>query len=210
MTERSEIDNMARLIAIMNGQAPKPVAGRISTPQSNSGIDPNVAAMKDILTRFTSGVEQITTNLVNESVEDGPLREAMAIEQTDDGAVIGMWRIVAKTDSGRKLYDVIRLDENAPIAADLTIYEAARGVAHALNDGVPFTSREMRELLKIEEEYANAVHDAIHAKGLLREKKNKLTESRRSILDDKYGQAIRRAQNARTRLNHLVERFPFQ
>jgi len=209
MADRSDIDSMARLIAIMNGQAPEPIAGqREKTVQS--GIDPNVSVMKDILSKFTAGVERVTSNLVNESIDDGALREAMALERTNEGAVIGMWRIIAKTDSGRKLYDVVRLDENIPIAADLTIYEAARGLAHALNDGVPITSREMRDLLKIEEEYANAVHDAIHAKGLLRKEKSKLTESRRAILDDKYGQALRRAQNARFRLNHLVERFPFQ
>ena len=206
MVTPNNIDEMARLIAIMNGGGP--VDRATSVAAGESVTDPNVAAMKAILERFSRGSEQAAERLVAESADDGSLREAMALQQTEHGAALGMWQINAKVESGRKLYDVIRLDETAPIASDLTIYEAARGLARALHEGLSITSKPVRNLLRFEEVFANAAHDAIHARYALRN--HALSDRKRALLEDKYGAAVRRAQDARWRLNYLLSRHPFE
>ncbi|CAM6054957.1 unnamed protein product [Sphagnum tenellum] len=201
---------MVRLIAIMNGKtdlndrSDDPIS--VNKPKLN--IDPGISAMKTILEAFSRGANIAAEHLVDEAEEDGPLREAMVMQPTDTGVVIGNWAIITKTESGRTLYDVMHVNESVPIATDLTIYEAARGLARALHDRISITSKPVRDLLKLEEEFANAAHDAIHARYALR--KQKLTESKRALIEDKYGAAVRRAQNARSRLNALVTRSPFQ
>jgi hypothetical protein len=218
-----ERDDMARLIAIMNGQTPEIIADNMGgMAKINAGADDNVAAMKSILEKFYGSSIPATTDnniektanraasqVLSEVSKDRFLREALVMQETDGGLLIGIYEITAKTDSGRKLYDVSKLGEASPIAIDLTIYEAARGLAGALNDGVPITSQFVRDLLRFEGEYANAVHDAIHAKATLKKqaKTRTLTEARQAIIEDKYSSAVRRASQARSAVLTLVERY---
>ena len=184
-------NDMAKLIGIMNN------------PTNGTAIDPGVSAMKTILANFYKA----TDHLVVDSNRDHVLREAIQTEAISNGMIVGQWQIKSKTDSGRKLYDVVSLDEDTNIASDLTIFEAARGLASALSNGQPITSPFIRNVLKYEEEYAGAVHDAIHARNAL--KKLKLTESRRDIIEDKYSSAVRRAKMARSHIIELVENHSF-
>jgi hypothetical protein len=206
MVERSEVSQMAKMLAIINGNIPEETV-KASKTSSSSSDGGNVAAMKAILEKFSNNAEKVADSLQDQSHMDRPLRDAMAIEPSSFGVTVGIWQIQAKAESGRKLYDVIRLGETIAIAADLTIYEAAYGLARALNDGLPITSKPIRDLLRVEEEYANSVHDAIHSKYAL--KKKVLTEQRQAILEDKYGAAVRRAADARDRLRNLVENYPY-
>ena len=214
MVARSDIDSMANLIAIMNGSstsaASKPDGLKA---KASKGVD-DIAAMKTILERFnqagtvnsfSTGVDHATVALVEDSTRDRTLRNAMQTQQTEDGVMVGMWEIRGKTGSGRKLYDVVKAGETSPIAVDLTLYEAALGLAYAMDDGLPITSKPVRALLIAEEEFANAVHDAIHAKMTL--KRQTLNESRRAMVEDKYGAAVRRADGARGRVRALVAEY---
>jgi len=198
MVDHSSISQMASIMEIINGKIP-------NNSSVTKDTESNTAAMKDILQKFSFGTNLVADNLINESKMDFPLREAIQTERTDDGVIIGSWKITVKKESGRSLYDVTHID-NTTIASDLTIYEAAKGLATALNNNIPITSPSIRELLKLEEAHANAVHDAIHAKYSL--KKQKLTESRRYTIEDKYSAALRRAASARRDLLKLVENMP--
>lgn len=213
MVAQTNIAQMARLIAIINAQQDSAAADPAPTGQplreaapagSTVPGDGNVAAMKTILERFYRGAESAADHLAADTPNDRVLREAMMTAPTDDGLTMGLWQIRAKTDSGRKLYDVVRIDQSAPIAQDLTLYEAARGLASALNDGLPITARRIRDLLNVEEDYANAVHNAIHAKVALG--RPRLNAQRRAILEDKYGAAVRRGHAARSRIFAMVGR----
>lgn len=216
MVDRSEVDNMLKILAVINGESPaahnigmnSQNSAKIAQPEMDNS-EKNVSAMKEILEKFTSVAGRASDQLVNETSMDRPLREAMTTEETDDGVIIGSYKITAKNvSSSRKLYDVTHLNEINAIATDLTLYEAARGLVLALNDGLPITSPEIRNILMIESEYANALHDAIHAKHALR--KGNLTESKKILLEDKYSSAVRRAKGANSRLVQMVERYPFQ
>lgn len=196
MVERREVDQMERLIALMNGRvteaAPAAPGGAPDGP-----ADGNLAAMQTILERFRSTAEAV----VAEAPRDRSLREAVATEATEHGARIGEWEIRPKAESGRKLYDVGRPGE-AAIATDLTIYEAALGLARALHAGQPITSGTVRALLLAEADYAHALHDAIHAKSTLR--RATLAEGRRAVVEDRYGAAVRRARDSRERIRRLA------
>jgi len=203
MAEKASINEMHRLLAIMNGDTDSDSPRKFD---SSNSVDSDVQAMKTILERFSRSADTLISEIDSDNpVQDRPLREAMLMEPTDDGVVVGLWEIKTKTDSGRKLYDVVKVDENTPIASDLTIYEAARGLVQALNDGLPINSVFVRDLLQNEADHANAVHDAIHAKYAL--KNHRLTESKRELLEDKYSAAFRRASHARHRVLEIFKRY---
>lgn len=231
MTERSEIDEMAKYIQAMGNLIPEPVqTGRVpdlyelnhgshnhidngmmdlsamdaQMPRSNHIAPPvalatgDVNEMKDILQRFHAAAG----NVVNEAAYDRPLRQSLATERTTHGARVGNWEIVITENGKRKLYDVVHGSTGERIAAELLLYEAARGLAQHLNDGGRINSAEIIDLLKTEQDYAGAIHD-------MRLYKHHLTKTpnspRTAIYEDRYGEAKRRAIQARGKVEKLSE-----
>lgn len=210
----SDVDQMASLMAIMNGQpAPRRQQqnfvnngnpdGTVINPKPDDGA--NVDAMKRVLENFygvNKGMEKVAMTLIDESQFDSNLRSALVTEETDDGSRIGEWEIYLKEDGKRKFYDVVNDQTGVTIAADLTLYEAAFGIARSLADGLPITSRIVRDILTAEGDYAQALNDAIHHRHSL---SKQLTESRRAILEDRYDMAKQKARIARSRVEELVK-----
>lgn len=218
----SEVDSMARTLAILNGETPPP--RQIQTPSGpvedftlpSIGDSANVDAMKRVLQGFygmdapsktvsTTNVEKkmkrVTQSLVDESRYDSALRSAMVTEEIDDGSKIGEWEIYMKQDGKRKFYDVVN-ENGMVIATDLTLYEAAFGIARSLADGKPITCRAIRDILAAEGDYSKALADAIHHRHSI--SKNP-PASRRMILEDRYDVAKERAQLARKKIEELVK-----
>jgi hypothetical protein len=210
----NDVDQMANLMAIMNGTpAPRrqqqdsvngqPIEGGIINPKPDDGA--NVDAMKRVLENFygvNKGMEKVAMTLIDESQFDGDLRTALVTEETDDGSRIGEWEIYLKEEGKRKFYDVVNDHTGVTIAADLTLYEAAFGIARSLADGLPITSRVVRDILIAEGDYAQALNDAIIHKHTL---SKKLPETRRMVLEDRYDVAKQKARTARQRVEDLVK-----
>ncbi len=206
--DHRQVTEMSRLIGLLNGNGtPEPIVA--NTPPANQCGDSNVNAMRDILQRFqtvSSGVEAVTETLVTETARDHSLRAAMMTEESEDGVRIGPWEIRVKTATGRKMYDVVHEDDDVIIiASDLTLYEAAYGIANALAQGKPITTPFFRDLLAAEGDFASALHDAIHFRHALRKP---LHETRRAVLEDRYDAAKRKAAIARRRVETLVGDLP--
>jgi hypothetical protein len=213
MANSNDIDQMADLMAIMNGQTPSKrmtVETRNGKPVENItlpsvGDQANVDAMKNVLSNFygvNKGMERVAMTLVDDSGSDSTLRTAMVTEATDDGVSIGEWEIYLKEEGKRKFYDVVNERNGMVIAADLTLYEAAFGIARSLADGLPITSPVIRSILQAEGEYAAALIDATHHKHNM---KKALTEGRRSLLEDRYEISKQKALSARRRVEDLVK-----
>ena len=209
--DASEVSQMARMIAIMNGKPIVNEGSKTSVASVSAHPDPAIEAMKSILVAFKGAsaeksMGRVAETLVEDSESDRSLREAMITESVDDGARIGSWVIRMKKDGARKFYDVTGVNETTPIAADLTLYEAAYGIARALSENLPITSRMVRDILRAEEEYSAALVDAIHHKHSL---SKRLDECRRPILEDRYEAAKARALVARHKIKELVRPLPF-
>jgi len=212
----NEVREMARLVAILNGQtAPETFDDRhrhfpaAVTPSPVGGGDPGIAAMRTILETYhqtTDCFDGVTRSLLDESRSDPELRTAMMTEATEAGVRIGEWEICLKENGKRKLYDVARIGYGTVIAADLTLYEAAYGIARALAKDMPITCPLIRNILIAEGEYAAALHDAIHHRHTLTKQIN---ESRRAVLEDRYDVAKHRAATARYRIESLVGPLEF-
>ena len=201
--DQNGINQMQSILDAMNGKS-----GALRN--NDMGINPNapatalidesanVDAMKRVLQNFYG----VTENLIDSSKTDSTLRTAMKTVETNTGSKIGEWEIYVREENKRKFYDVVSESNGVTIASDLTLYEAAYGIAKSLADGQPITCRIVREILQAEGDYAFHLTDAIHHKHNL---SKKLVESRRAILEDRFDVAKQKARLARQRVMDLVK-----
>lgn len=195
MIDRSEVNQMAKFMAALDNL---PETTTNAVPTSARPGDPAVAEMKTILERFHSATDQIIT----EASYDHELREALVTEVTETGARIGSWEIQVHLSGQHKLYDVVNVISGEPLAVDLLLYEAARGLVRILNEGGRINSTGAIELLRAEQEYGSRVHDMV----LYKHRLTKNTASpRRTVFEARYGDAKRRAVLARERVCKLAD-----
>ena len=197
MIDRSEVDQMAKFMAALKGGSETTYATPSQSAAQTPVGDPAVAEMKTILERFHSATDQVVT----EATYDRELREALVTEATEYGARIGSWEIRVHPIGNRKMYDVVNIVSGEPLAVELLLYEAARGLVRILNEGGRINSREAIELLRAEQEYDNMVHDMVLYKHRLR---TNATSPRVTVFEARYGDAKRRAIAARERVCQLA------
>lgn len=196
MIDRAEVDQMAKFMAVMSPEAAP------SIPVAPRPGDPGIAEMKAILERFHTAADHVVT----EASHDRELREALITESTGTGARIGSWeiRVHHSGNGAHKLYDVVNVLSNEPLASDLMLYEAARGLVRILNEGGRINSSDAIELLRAEQEYDTMVHDMI----LYKHRLTKTPDSPRvAVFEARYGDAKRRALQARDRVCRLAEGY---
>lgn len=218
--DRASIDAMANIMNLLNGaggadlpvettahmdipmtpdmpeylyEDAAPVATRV--PMSSPDID----AMKKILEAF-HGVENSTLNAAE---KDSTLKEALQTERTPKGARIGSWEIVVKENKGVKRYDVVSTDGKTVIASDLYLYEAAYGLVKELNKGSAINGKPVRDLLKLEEDFARNRDNAAHYKQRAKTLREK-DEFKAAVAEDRFDEAQRQALSAHDEILRLA------
>lgn len=202
--DRKAIDDMANIMNILNGRtAPAddgddfvmesaPVAKPVSLG------DPNIDAMKDILSRL-QGVAQGETGLPR----DKHLVEALQTEPTERGARIGAWEIV-KNATNPVTYDVVSEDGRTVIARDLYLYEAALGLVRRLNEGMAINDKPVRDLLVLEENYVRARNDAVNYKQRAQKMQTLGETKRAAVAEDRFDRAQGEAMSAHEEILRLA------
>jgi hypothetical protein len=192
MIDRQDVAQMSKFIAALD----RPAGTTDTSAKLPSGE--GVAEMKAILERFHAAAD----NIIAEAPIDREFREALVTEPTAHGARIGPWEIRARTLRTHKMYDVVNVLNNQPLASDLLLYEAAHGLVRILNEGGRINSPAAIELLNAEQEYGQLVQDMVLYKHRLTKQPN---SPRRPIFEARYGDAKRRAILARERVQRLAE-----
>ena len=210
--DAKEVSEMARLINILNSGVQFADEPEISlserlhhqTPTS-SGLDPNVSEMKRILEAFNGNQQNPTKRLTDRAVIDRELREALVTEETSDGVRIGNWKIhVKESDTGLKFFDVTNKTTNEAIAIDLTLYDAAHGIAKALNEGEGINSRRIRAILQAESDYSHYRQDAATFKRKIGIAERAGNEQKSAIMEDRFSDSLYKAKLAREKVVKLA------
>lgn len=145
-----------------------------------------------------------TENVISEAPIDRPLRHALVTEKTKHGARIGSWEIVVKESDKRKTYDVIHMETDECIAGDLMLYEAACGLAKALNEGKYINHKDVVELMRHEQEYTSAVNEMILYRKHLRKNPR---GPRAGLYETRFEEAKVKAVRSRDNVHKLSESF---
>ena len=169
----AERQAMARLLAIVNGQP-------LTTTPINEGVTAHapvelsgagqatsrdIQAMAQVLNKFNQAVNQTHKELIQESVHDPFVAEALVTERDSDNVRIGSYKIAVRMDesrvAGKQYYDVIHSLTGEKLAHELSLYEAAHGLVRLLNSGKYVNHPQVRQLLESEAAYTSHRIDAI-------------------------------------------------
>lgn len=223
--DRKAIEDMAKIMAAMNAASqsvasddlmesgptgrhaptPDPAQPTGSTSIARSTLtDPNVDAMKVILERINAVADIPVDRLTIAAEKDRVLAEALKTEKTDKGARIGDWEIVVNEGADLKTYDVVSTATGQPLAKDLYLYDAAYGLVKRLNEGVTINDGRIRELLRLEEDYARNRDEAAQFKQQTERLRQKGEDVRAAIAEDRFDKSQTLAIEARERLLKLA------
>jgi hypothetical protein len=199
MIDRNEVDQMAKFMAAIQPDSVRGPSSETGSPRATAVDTSAVAEMKLVLERFHAAADHVVT----EAPDDRELREALMTEVTERGARIGSWEIRVHAAGQHKLYDVVNVLNGESLAADLLLYEAARGLVRILNEGGRINANDAIELLRAEQEYNSRVQDMVLYKHRMTHNPR---SSRLAVFEDRYTDARRRAVLARERVMRLSER----
>lgn len=207
VVDRSEVNQMAKFMTAL-GNNPDALTEMAYVPHESNSIAPpppmvgtqDVSEMKAILQKFY----EASTNVIKEAPIDKSLREALVMKKTKRGALIGNWEIVVNENGKRKYYDVIHKETSECIASELSLYEAACGLARALNEGMYINSKDVVELLRNELDYSNAVSEMIIYRRYLQKNPN---GNKAGLYETRYTEAKHKAINSKSKISALSESF---
>ena len=204
--------DMMRLIQAMNegvslDELPPPPAPTLPQQVERMGgshVDPAVNAMQNILDMFKTSGDPASA-MAERSLRDPRLAEAMVTETTDNGVRVGSWEISITEANGLKFYSVSNIHTGEPIASDLTLYDAAKGIASALNEGMTINTPTIRKLLNAEGAYSRARQNAAEFRQSMQIAESRGDRQKRAIAEDRFNEALARAKEARATLTRLVD-----
>jgi hypothetical protein len=197
-----EVEEMARLRRILNGEAVEPkIPSLLGTKKSMIGesSDPQ-DDMKAILEMFQHGATGAVERVREAAVDNKPLRDALMTSKTKDGVKMGSWEIKVHEDGGLKTYDVSNTYTGEPIAQDLTLYESALCLCKLLNFHVGINSAQVREILNLEEQYARHRQEAAMFKLRIKQRNESGDTVRAAIAEDRYQEARTHALDLREQI----------
>lgn len=182
-----EVEEMARLRRILAGENVEEVVKSVVTESAIVGesTDPK-DDMKRILQMFNQGMSESIERVADDPSSHPEIKHALVTEKTASGVKVGSWEIKVYEDNGNKTFDVCHVQTAEPIARDLTLYESALAITKMLNKHVSINSKQIRELLDLEDQYARSRQEA----ALFKRKSRRMNESgnlfEAHVADDRY------------------------
>jgi hypothetical protein len=170
----------------------------------------DIQGMKMILEKFNKVTNNTVKTLVEEAKYDTELNEALVTKATSNGAQIGIYEIrvrIQETASGKekKWYNVVDANTGTRVAEDLSLYEAAYGIVKYLNKGLSPLSKEIREILSLEEKYNQYRTDAIQFKKRAMASIKRGDGRNGSIFESRFDDHRSKALSIHNKLKNLVK-----
>ena len=158
-----------------------------------------VDAMRSVLEAFNAAQAKPSAR----AAEDPELREAIVTERTSRGARIGSWEILVN-EGKIKTYDIVVEGTEHAIAKDLYLYDAAYGIAKALNEGSVINSNRVRALLRLESDFAKNRDDATAFRVRAKKLREQGETRKAAVAEDRLDEASRQAQMAHDEILRLA------
>lgn len=218
------VKQMDRLRRIMDGDEEAITESANSSDDTSAGAswDPNntpagvsgqeVDWMQNIMNRFEGKTENAAQELAEETRYNQQLNEAMDTERTKNGARIGSWEIqqdLMETTSGRskKVYSVINTKTGEPIAKDILVYEGALGLVKLFNKGYTLTDSDVREILKLEENFSHAYYNAAQHKSKAKNYNKKGNANKADLHESRFDASRQNALQLKDQLKKKIKRL---
>lgn len=226
---REDIDEMRRFRKIIeNGFSADPWARVGGRPEGidSSGDLPNVEPLDTRIdennsndadmVRFVSIIDDLygspkeaAKKLMEASIDNTEIAEAIDTRVTDNGVQIGKWQIRVRTDESKgkpkKYFDVRHSVSKQVVAKNLYLYEAALALVRYLNKGLPINSSEIVSLLSLERNYhAHRVDALTHKIGRIKAEKRGDSD-KAFVLENRYGVSVAKARKLEEQIKKIAD-----
>lgn len=206
-------DAMARLLSIMEGETPPPMARPTNNNYSTGPVElagagqltqADVNAMADVLSKLNN----VTQEVVTESAYDPQLRQAVNTVRNEEGVKVGNYQIMIHEDekrvAGKQYYSIYNVRTNDVIASDLTLYETALSVVKLLNSGAYANNPTIRKLFEFDDYYTSQRTDAIRFKVRMRKAEQQRDFAKFDLYESRYQTAVENAMNHKRNIKKLI------
>ena len=176
----------------------------------SSGISPQeVDSMKKMLEAL-SAVGQEAVSTVMERVNKEPLMEEYVSASITGNRIKHKnyeirVREIESFNGTKKVYDIIESQTRELISDDLFLYEAAVGIVKYLNKGHNLLSNEVREIIALEQSYANLRTDAGIFRKRLQESISNKDSSKSLIYEARFNSAKDKALDIKKKLKKISD-----
>jgi hypothetical protein len=210
-----ERDAMHRLMQIMNGESPTPTVGSTAQHQQQPVVlagpgqisEHDVRAMADVLRKLNSVPSQ--AHMLNETVVDPTLTEAMQTQSMPDGVKIGVYKIISRMDesrvAGKQHFSVVNNTTGETLAHELSLYEAAHSLVRLLNQGMFFNSEPVRSLLEAEAAYTGHKIDAVRYHRMARRLQRENQLAKADLMETRKQSSMDRAMTAKAQVKKIYK-----
>lgn len=215
-------DAMARLLQIMEGNVPSPIAltenkNNFATGGGDEVIlagpgqttQRDIQAMAEVIKKLNNAIGDVTKTMVQESQYDKNLKEALETTVTSNGIKIGMYQIIHNQDTSRAVnkqnFSVVNKLTGETIAHELGLYEAAHGLVKLLNSGNFINSAPVRELLESEASYTSHKLDAIRYKRAMKKALSEKNMIRYNLYEDRCQSSMDRAMSSKSIIKKIYK-----
>lgn len=201
-----ERDAMARLLSVMEGKEPPPLANNRPAARSDMPIElpgagqitsADISAMADVMSKLNALTDQVVGEMVTESQSNQEVRTAITTSRNDAGVKVGLYQIMIKEDekrlAGKQYYSIYNTKTNDIIADDLSLYETALNVVKLLNSGKFANSSEVRKLFDYDDGYTSHKQDALRYKKAMMIAERKSDFGKRDIYESRCQASMDRA-----------------
>jgi len=217
VTTQQEVAEMDKFRRIMEGfnDNTAGMTPSVAPRTSNQGIptsptataaaqpDPAMGNFTNIINDLYGGAAQHAVEVLTEST-DPVVVEALDTHKTNAGVKIGVWEIVSRTEKinlkEEKVFDVRRSTSKEIIADSISVYEAAHALVRYLNNGYTINSKEVSNVLELEESFFSCREDAKMFKIRAIQARKRGDENKAAIMEDRFDYAKANAISTKRKL----------
>lgn len=124
----------------------------------------DVNAMKKVLEAFSNAGNTVLTEMANEATYDPEISDLYNTAMTGKVMIGNIFEVrireIESLRGKKKVYDIFNTATNECISDDLFLYEAAYAIVKYLNKGHNLLSSEIRNIARLEQDYASMRTDA--------------------------------------------------
>jgi len=206
-----EKDAMARLLAVMNGEAPTAATtGRQPVMETEEVGGPGVVTQSEInaMANVLGKLNKVTQQVMLENSGDAEARMAMRTTRTPDGVKVGEYKIEVMMNerrlAGKQYYSIEHTGSNTVIANDITLYEVALAVVKLLNNNTYVNDHRIRQLFEVDERFTGHRVDAMTAKIHMRRAEKTGDTMKQDVFESRYQKSIDEAMRAKQDIKKIL------
>jgi|TARA_B110000263_G_scaffold77486_1_gene67655 hypothetical protein len=196
---KKDIDLMANLMKVMNGQTPT----KLTETSEQGGTSPvdvtpgvkrsDIDAMSKIIKGFSEATTSVAHKVKNTITES---------TKTDKGVSVGAFSVEKNAENR---YDILDTRSDSILFEDIQLYETVCCIANHLNEGKTINSSEIMEIIRINELFERHYSSAVQHKHSYQVAKRAVNEGRMDIAQARFSQSKHEAGRAKRKITNLYE-----